>query len=234
MYQMKLSRSAQHEPVRGFWARVCETCYKSREGYNDHIGVERDHSKAFKSIRQKAVNKSYLEIGRLEKRLTKLTQFLTDTRIEQDQSTFAYLRSFSGAKSQQRLLEETVVDWENDQTVSHCPFCHQEFSNYSFRRHHCRLCGRVVCSDLATGCSTKVGLDVQTPLDNTLEKSTNRTSVDVRMCKECKQTLFGKADFAQEIALEPPDQRAYHNLKQFERGIRAMLPRFHKLLATLQ
>ncbi len=39
MYQMKLSRSAQHEPVRGFWCRVCETCYKSREGYNDHRGM---------------------------------------------------------------------------------------------------------------------------------------------------------------------------------------------------
>lgn len=40
MYQMKLSRSAQHEPVRGIWARVCETCYKSREGYNDHTGKQ--------------------------------------------------------------------------------------------------------------------------------------------------------------------------------------------------
>lgn len=38
MYQMKLSRSAQHEPIRGLWCRVCETCYKSREGYNDHNG----------------------------------------------------------------------------------------------------------------------------------------------------------------------------------------------------
>jgi len=39
MYQMKLSRSANHEPVRGFWCRVCETCYKSRDGYNDHNGM---------------------------------------------------------------------------------------------------------------------------------------------------------------------------------------------------
>lgn len=38
LYQMKLSRSAQHEPVRGIWCRVCETCYKSREGYNDRNG----------------------------------------------------------------------------------------------------------------------------------------------------------------------------------------------------
>jgi len=39
MYQMKLSRSASHEPVRGLWCRVCETCYKSRESYNDHHGT---------------------------------------------------------------------------------------------------------------------------------------------------------------------------------------------------
>jgi hypothetical protein len=39
MYQMKLSRSAQHEPVRGAWCRVCETCYKSREGYSDNKGM---------------------------------------------------------------------------------------------------------------------------------------------------------------------------------------------------
>lgn len=44
MYQMKLSRSAQHEPVRGMWCRVCETCYKSREGYNDHNGKILLHS----------------------------------------------------------------------------------------------------------------------------------------------------------------------------------------------
>ena len=39
MYQMKLSRSARHEPVRGIWCRVCETCYKSREDYNNHRGT---------------------------------------------------------------------------------------------------------------------------------------------------------------------------------------------------
>lgn len=38
MYQMKLSRSANHEPTHGTWCRVCETCFKSREGYNHHSG----------------------------------------------------------------------------------------------------------------------------------------------------------------------------------------------------
>ena len=123
-------------------------------------GIERDHMKDFVFMRRKTVDKSYLEISRLEKRLTKLTQILLDPRIEQDQSTVGYLWSLSGAKSQRRILEETVVDWEDDTTVTHCPFCCQEFSNYTFRKHHCRLCGRVVCGDPVTECSSSIGLDV--------------------------------------------------------------------------
>lgn len=83
MYQMKLSRSAQHEPVRGFWCRVCETCYKSREGYNDHNGFVRDHTEEFAALRRKRVDKTYLEVGRLEARLTKLTQLLASAPVEQ-------------------------------------------------------------------------------------------------------------------------------------------------------
>lgn len=75
MYQIKLSRSAQHEPVRGYWCRVCETCYKSREGYNDHEGVVTDHTDAFKEMRKGKVERRRLEVARLEKRLTKVRSF---------------------------------------------------------------------------------------------------------------------------------------------------------------
>ena len=58
--------------------------------------------------------------------------------------------------------------------------------------------------------------------------------VDVRMCKDCKHTVFSKKDFALELANKPPDLRAYENLVQFERGIRLMLPKFQRLLMALQ
>ena len=159
MYQMKLSRSAQHEPVRGLWCRVCETCYKSREGYNDHNGLITDHTNDFMALRRKTVDKAYLEIGRLEKRLTKLTQLLASP--PDDMGSSEGILSLAGQKNKMRILEQSVVTWEDDTKVSKCPFCHQEFSTWSFRRHHCRLCGRVVCADPRTGCSTEVGLNVQ-------------------------------------------------------------------------
>jgi rabenosyn-5 len=54
------------------------------------------------------------------------------------------------------------------------------------------------------------------------------------MCKDCQRTIFSKADFSRELASSPPDQRAYQNLLQFEHGIRLLLPRFQRLLLTLQ
>lgn len=54
------------------------------------------------------------------------------------------------------------------------------------------------------------------------------------MCKDCQRTIFSKADFSRELSSSPPDQRAYQNLLQFEHGIRLLLPRFQRLLLTLQ
>ncbi|WPG98097.1 Vacuolar segregation protein PEP7 [Acrodontium crateriforme] len=230
MYQMKLSRSAQHEPVRGMWYRVCETCYKSREGYNDHTGSERNHFGYFKSVRRKTVDKEYLETSRLETRLTRLTQLLANPPPpEQGQSLWS---SLSGNNKQHlRALEQAIVAWEDDALVNECPFCMQPFSQYSLRRHHCRTCGRVVCGDPATKCSGEIGLDVET---TNSEKPNGKVAVDVRICKDCQRTIFSKADFARELNTQTPDQRAFHNLTQFEHGIRLLLPKFQRLLVTLQ
>jgi rabenosyn-5 len=208
----------------------------------------------FAAIRRKTVDKQYLEISRLEKRLSKLTQLLANPPLEEPGGGgSSILWPLTGAKAQQRSLEQTVIAWEVDASVPKCPFCQQEFSTYTFRRHHCRTCGRVVCGDPRTDCSANVGLNVAArkslvyfsvhiclhyPATNKLSEkgnSANQTiSLDVRICKDCRHTLFSKADFDKEISIKPPDQRSYENLVQFERGIRMLLPKFQKLLQALQ
>ena len=54
------------------------------------------------------------------------------------------------------------------------------------------------------------------------------------MCKDCQHTIFSKADYARETSFQRPDQRAYENLIQFERGIRLLMPKFQRLLQALQ
>ncbi|KAJ4385664.1 carboxypeptidase Y-deficient [Gnomoniopsis smithogilvyi] len=248
MYQMKLSRAAVHEPVRGVWCRVCETCYKSREGYNDHNGVMVDHTTTFAEIRRRKVERQNLDIQRLEKRLTKLTQLLAHPPEEgatNGGGLLAPVASLAGQKNQRKQIEQSVVTWEEDAKIPRCPFCQQEFS-WSFRRHHCRICGRVVCADPQTACSTMVGLNVNKPISNGTGRgekpdttsSTNgagtHVSIDVRMCRDCKCTIFSKRDFAASVAHKPPDQRAYETLRQFERGIKMLMPSFQRSLLALQ
>ncbi|KAK2614843.1 hypothetical protein N8I77_001639 [Diaporthe amygdali] len=242
LYQMKLSRSANHEPTRGYWCRVCETCYKSREGYNDHSGVMVDHTDAFVATRRRKVERQNLEIQRLEKRLTKLTQLLAyppDEAVGGGGGLLSPVTTLAGQKNARKQLEQSVVTWEEDVNVPRCPFCQQEFS-WSFRRHHCRMCGRVVCADLQTGCSSEVGLNVNKPLSNGTGNEKPNTpkghhiSVDVRMCRDCKHTIFSKRDFQDAVLCKPPDQRAYETLRQFERGIRLLMPSFQRALVALQ
>ncbi|KAH6683490.1 VAC1 protein [Plectosphaerella plurivora] len=244
MYQMKLSRSAQHEPVRGYWARVCETCYKSREGYNDHQGASTDHTRVFTDLRRKRVERQTLEISRLEKRLTTLTRLLTHPPDDSTNGTSGLsISSFTGQKNQRKLLEQSVITWEDDAAVPKCPFCQQEFA-WTFRRHHCRICGRVVCADPQTACSSDVGLNVAAGPHPTqvAEKKTppstpghhQQHSIDVRMCRDCIHTIFSKREFDATIAAKPADQRAYETLRQFERGIRQLMPIFQRALLALQ
>ncbi|EDN03270.1 conserved hypothetical protein [Histoplasma mississippiense (nom. inval.)] len=113
MYQMKLSRSAQHEPVRGFWCRVCETCYKSREGYNNRNGQERDHTAEFAELRRQKVDKAFLEVSRLEKRLTRLTQLLSTLPADQIQSGANKRWSITWQNDHRKTLEQSVTSLSN-------------------------------------------------------------------------------------------------------------------------
>ena len=164
MYQMKLSRSAQHEPIRGYWCRVCETCYKSREGYNDRHGLERDRMDTFKRIRSEKVDKMTMEVSRLEKRLTRLTQLLANPPddVQQERASKRWSLAGWGQSDPRKVLEQSVVSWQNDADVLRCPYCQQDFTQYTFRRHHCRTCGKVVCGDPTTACSTMIPLNVAT------------------------------------------------------------------------
>jgi hypothetical protein len=217
------------------------------------LGTLRDKTALFKSIRQQTVDKDLLEVSRLEKRLTRLTQLLASLPPDQVQPSATKLFSIGWQSDQRKSLEQTVVSWQDDASVSRCPFCQQDFSGYSFRRHHCRTCGRVVCGDAGTGCSSEVGLSIAPSkfpqlhvrgqlyltfsiVSKSSEKvaANNLLNIDVRLCKDCKSTLFDRRDFEADITQKPLEVRSYDNLIQFERGIRLHMPKFQKLLSALQ
>ncbi|CCX14992.1 hypothetical protein FPQ18DRAFT_330445 [Pyronema domesticum] len=234
MYQIKLSRSAQHEPVRGYWSRVCETCYKSRVGYNDHNGIHQDHTSFFTEKRKAKVERQALEVHRAEKRLTRLTQLLTSPSPSPppDQGN-GFMKGIKPLlQNQRRALEQSVVAWEDDAKVTNCPCCTQTFSRFSLQKHHCRVCGAVVCGDLRTGCSKEIPFDVTAPVEKPTP-STAVVTINIRICAPCNTTIFSKRDFEASISIQPQYVRSYSTLVSFQTGILEQLPRFTKMVETI-
>ncbi|TFY66662.1 hypothetical protein EVG20_g4427 [Dentipellis fragilis] len=51
-----------------------------------------------------------------------------------------------GSKADIRAAEQHVTPWQEDATVSACPLCTASFHSITNRKHHCRLCGRIICA----------------------------------------------------------------------------------------
>lgn len=51
----------------------------------------------------------------------------------------------SADEARKRAAEQRIVKWEADAEARKCRICAASFS-LSTRKHHCRLCGRIVCS----------------------------------------------------------------------------------------
>lgn len=96
------------------------------------------------------------------------------------QLSFQNMKITSSAKNEGssepfKLGQEAPV-WIQDRRVTMCQSCTTAFT-VTFRRHHCRACGKVVCGD----CS-----DFRAPLQYMRFQS-------VRVCEECHNTLLKEA-----------------------------------------
>ncbi|MEE6502050.1 hypothetical protein FKM82_004399 [Ascaphus truei] len=92
------------------------------------IGAVRSHLSDFKRHRAARIDHYVVEINKLIIRLEKLTSF---DRVNTDSAKI-------------RAIEKSVVPWVSDQDVPFCPDCGNKFSIRN-RRHHCRLCGSIMC-----------------------------------------------------------------------------------------
>uniref|UniRef100_A0A3Q3KAE7 FYVE-type domain-containing protein n=1 Tax=Monopterus albus TaxID=43700 RepID=A0A3Q3KAE7_MONAL len=92
------------------------------------LGATRSHLDLFKKHRAARIDHYVIEVNKLIIRLEKLTSF---DRTNSDAAKI-------------RANEKSVVSWVNDTDVPFCPDCGNKF-NIRNRRHHCRLCGSIMC-----------------------------------------------------------------------------------------
>ncbi|XP_011496703.1 PREDICTED: rabenosyn-5 [Ceratosolen solmsi marchali] len=92
------------------------------------IGEMRSHTKYFKDIRNTRLERYSMETNKLIIRLDKLLNNLPNDLVER------------------KAHERAIVPWVDDKDVRLCPTCAKSF-NLTRRKHHCRLCGVMMCHD---------------------------------------------------------------------------------------
>ncbi|XP_039308449.1 rabenosyn-5 [Solenopsis invicta] len=90
------------------------------------IGAITSHTKYFKDIRNARLERYAYETNKLLIRLDKLLNNLPSDPVDR------------------KAHERTIVPWIDEKDVKLCPNCAKSF-HLARRKHHCRLCGAVMC-----------------------------------------------------------------------------------------
>ncbi|CCE62852.1 hypothetical protein TPHA_0D02140 [Tetrapisispora phaffii CBS 4417] len=200
---IKLDKNAKYDPRSGKFYLCCNNCFTSKTGYKD-MGRTVDLTGDFTQFRNLMIGDKMLTTLQLENRLVKLIDgSITIYRKYKDSLFFAVKVRLEIAK-----LESSVTPWKYDYNVSDCYICLQPF-NITNRKHHCRLCGNIVCEKETTNCSNNVTIETLMNASSDLSyKETNLTSEEadqhIRVCSRCIHSLFIPRKFKQESNNPPP------------------------------
>ncbi|KND00886.1 uncharacterized protein SPPG_09166 [Spizellomyces punctatus DAOM BR117] len=222
-YQMRLSPDARADPAAGIWCRVCEKCYKDRESYKDSFGVSRNRTQTFLRIRKNRIDNLQLEANKLEKRLEKLSLMYAEEGSRPP--TVNKRSSFYGGGSR-KVAEQTIVSWEDDNSVTSCPLCSKTFGAITNRRHHCRLCGRVVCG--SPGCSMMIPLQVSCG-----DEERRGAVAEIRVCSDCNRVVARRREKWQDSVNSVQIVKLYKMIAKYRGLVEETLPKFNNLLMSM-
>ena len=189
-YQVKLRNpDPQHGETKpqfdtsahGIWCRCCELCYMERRKTEvNFVDVTLD----FKQKRQEHVDQRELHETKVQRNFIKLTNLMVDKSLLKRakggkkgnleglgkiNSTSNGIFSFFKPVSNDEMSIIGADNWVPDDNATNCTICFTKF-NFIIRKHHCRLCGEVVCDD-SSGVRKNCSLYV--PLVAFLEKLPN-------------------------------------------------------------
>lgn len=187
-----------NETDSGIWSKCCLSCLESYSGWNNiGNGAFVDVTNNFKKLRKLKLEKESLHNLVIERRLEKVFNTIVTLITENGKIT----------ESDVKNLEFSLVDWVPGKTVHNCSICEAAFGLFK-RKHHCRICGNVVCGDISTGCSMLVPLGViftlmksEKALDSNshdyseIENILKKDIYGLRICLDCKNCVLSKRVF---------------------------------------
>ncbi|KAK6201582.1 FYVE zinc finger-domain-containing protein [Scheffersomyces amazonensis] len=199
----------------GTWCKSCQTCYYDKPDLKQGTAAwSRDLTSQFKQKRQESSDESSLNRNKIQKRFIKLTNYLAESNTKKSTQSFVSAAvadwwkngtSNRGGVSNIDEAEKEISgldNWQDDTGISNCSICFVKFS-LLLRKHHCRLCGKIVCDDpygYRKSCSIVVplsnllqrlsNLNYSKYVKSNWETTLNDENLKFRCCVDCKNALL--------------------------------------------
>lgn len=266
-YKVKLRNPRNNEKIpqydpKGILSKCCETCYFERPDLvlGTQVNIN-DLSSDFKALRLKKLEENQLIRDKLIRKFIKLVDVIGEFYLHPEQYQKKSLLNYANTIDYELLAEKQKAivgyeNWENDQYIQNCSVCLVKF-NFIIRKHHCRICGKIVCDDKfgeRQDCSLSVPINIfMEKLDylnfslqvkdnfDTLVKAKDEMFV-VRVCKDCKNNLLYDFKMRAMNNLHSSSQPAqavlneifshYHQLLIIKLNINHHLPKYEASLFT--
>ncbi|PFX17041.1 Rabenosyn-5 [Stylophora pistillata] len=139
-----------------------------------------------------------------------------------------------------KSLERRLVPWIADSEVKSCPLCKKQF-NLARRRHHCRLCGGIMCAKCSVFVSVSFSVSVL-KLDQTgssLPRRLKGRSKDdsdeagIRACQACMDCLERYDRQEKEKKTKPPAVQLYEKMKSSMTEAELLQPTYTKMADSI-
>lgn len=197
------------------------------------IGVIHSLTDNFRALRDARVDKYVVETNKLLIRLDKL--------ISPDAPS-------DGSK--RKAFEQSLVIWIPDSEVKNCPFCGRSFG-MTRRRHHCRLCGGIMCDRCSHFLTHAYAKKLTNPAFNFdsgreagfLKRSSSNSSLNslfstegdphLRVCQECRKLLERRDQMVEQRNTKPSIVVLYEKLKAYIGECETLLVKFLPIVESL-
>ncbi|XP_054749688.2 rabenosyn-5-like [Lytechinus pictus] len=193
---------------------------------NPELGASRSHFESLRRIRSDRIDRTVVEINKLVIRLEKLIRYGPPWSDQ----------------AKRKVYEKTIVPWAEDSDVRFCPSCGDKFS-LAVRRHHCRLCGSIMCNK----CSNFVGipfceqvLEAETKGKTSskqadVESSPSKKSdvVTLRVCEHCTIIMEKRLKMVRERNSKPVIVQLYQKMVEVREQIVKQLPIYEKIATSI-
>nr|XP_034962425.1 rabenosyn-5 isoform X1 [Zootoca vivipara]XP_034962426.1 rabenosyn-5 isoform X1 [Zootoca vivipara] len=234
------------------------------------LGATKSHLSDFKRHRAARIDHYVVEVNKLIIRLEKLTSFdRTNTDSAKIRGRCKHVRPlliwisllmFDRFSHSIPAIEKSVVPWVNDQDVPFCPDCGNKFSIRN-RRHHCRLCGSIMCKKCMELVSLPFASKLTTASKEALASHTSpncspnsiqgsrRGSISsvssvssvldekdddrIRCCRHCKDTLLKREQQIDEKEYTPDIVKLYEKLRLCMEKVDQKAPEYIKMAESL-